>query len=134
MIYEQSLKQLKEKYKNTEVVDIINELAVQRGFLKVHPFLSMKTINEIIQKKNLDFQFVDLIQTDVVEGSMAMEFCYDLIFKDLHNHNLYGAQLYEIPKVNGELWDDFIANEDEEDVEIKRVKEEKETKTTYKFQ
>jgi hypothetical protein len=132
---EDSLIELKKKNENDSImVSLINELAVAKGYLKVNPYITLKTVDEIVNKRNERFELVFLELKKVEEGSMAMEYDYDLIFQTReYDSCLYGARLRAVPLVNGEIWDDYVANDEDELVKVSEAIEEKEVKIVYKF-
>jgi hypothetical protein len=132
-VNKEDLKKLKESNKDSVVNSLINELAKEKGFIEVNPELTLKSINEILNKKHSFFKLIDCKLTDVDEGSMAMEYNYDIVFED-DNYKTYGIKLRGTPMVNGELWDDYVANEEDEVFDVYKVIPHKIEIIDYKFE
>jgi len=134
MIDEDKLVKLKEKYThNEEVLDLIIDLAVANSYLRVHPAITLKTIDQIVRLRHDRFTLVKTILTGTSEGTMSMEFYYDIIFQDSYNYSMYGIQFECSGEINGEMWDDYVANEGEETWDVHKVKEEIVKETKYIF-
>jgi hypothetical protein len=138
MTYEDDLVKLKEKYKkNVEVCDLIDELAIERNYFKVVQQINLRNIDLIVRKKHENFALIDIVLTGTREASMSMEFHYDIIFNDdrryARDHEMYGIHFECDGEIDGEMWDDWIANDGDESWDIVKVSKKEEVQVVYKF-
>ena len=133
-IDEKILKDLQKKYSGDNIfLDLINELALVKGYIDLYPYLTLKTIDEILEKKHANFYLVNVDLKKVEEGSMAMEYSYEIIFKQSFDSNFYGIKLNKVPLIEGDQWYDYVSSGEDETFKIFPVSEEKETKIIWKF-
>jgi hypothetical protein len=126
---------LKQNYADDKnVVQLINTLALAKGLVEVYPYVTLGEIDAIVNRRSDFFSLVKLDLTDVEEGSMAMEYDYDVVFmKNELDSALYGVKLKGVPLIDGEIWDDYVANDEDELLKVVNVTEEKVVKVCYKF-
>jgi len=123
----------KKNAKNKTMLALIDELATTKGFIEVNPELTLKTVDEILNKRHSKFTLIDCKLINVDEGSMAMEYDYSVVFQD-DDFNLYGVKLWRVPMVDGEIWDDFVANDEDDIVEVYKVTKHTIEVIDYKFE
>ena len=128
------LKKLKENATDPIIKDLINELAKEKGYIEINPELTLRTINQIIKNKHPFFKLIDCKLVKMDEGSMAMEYYYEIVFEDTDSHQLYGIKLETYCMVNGDGWNDYIENEGEDVYEVFKVSSHKVEIVTYKFE
>jgi hypothetical protein len=114
------------------IINLINMLSVKNKYIDICPILDLTTINDILSSKDKDFALVNLSLDETREGSMAMEYYYTIIIKKIGVMNeLYGINFDDVELIDGEMWDDYVANEGDRFFDLKKVKVEQEIKTVY---
>jgi hypothetical protein len=85
-----------------------------------------------VHKKHPDFRLIEIQNGDVYEGSMAYEFSMDIIFHDRYNrHKVYGVSIGPPCPYEGEIWEDWINDHEDELITVKNAEEHKEVKVSY---
>lgn len=129
-----ALKKIYASQKTTEakhIVSLINTLAAEKCYLDIFPFIKLSIIDDILNGKHDVYRLIqkDLLGMD--EGSMAMEYDYQIIIQNDDTFQAYAIYLNNSHMIQGECWDDYVADDADELFEVKKVKEEKEVKVKY---
>ena len=115
------------------VIKLINTIAAKQFWFKICPQITLRDVDSILQKQHGEFRFEEIVNMEIEAGSMAYEHSFDVIFSNRYNrHELYGVSILRAPSgVNDDPWDDYIANEGDELLQVKKVQKEEEVKVVY---
>jgi hypothetical protein len=115
------------------VIKLINTIAAKQFWFKICPQITLRDVDSILQKQHGEFKLEEIANKEIEAGSMSYEHSFDVIFSNRYNrHELYGVSICRAPSdVFDDPWDDYIANEGDELLDVKKVQKEEEVKVVY---
>ena len=123
-----------DEYKDKRnVIKLINTIAAKQFWFKICPQITLKDVDAILHNQHQEFRLEEVANKEIEAGSMAYEHSFDVIFSSRYNrHEVYGVSIRCAPSdIDDDPWCDYIANDGDDLLDIKKVQKEEEVKVVY---